>query len=100
MAAEGHEQVVFCHDGQTGLRAIIAVHSTALGPARGGTRYAAYDTEEEALDDALRLAVGMSYKLAWTDLPRGGGKAVVLAGDPANKAEQLRAYGRQVELLG
>jgi leucine dehydrogenase len=102
MAEHGHEQVVFCYDQETGMRAIIAIHSTALGPARGGTRYAHYEAEHEALDDALRLARGMAYKFAWTDMPRGGAKAVLLA-DPAGngdgKQRQLRVYGRHVELL-
>jgi leucine dehydrogenase len=72
MAEHGHEQVVFCFDRQTGMRAIIAVHDTALGPARGGTRYKAYASEEDALEDALRLSKGMTYKFAFTDMPRGG----------------------------
>jgi leucine dehydrogenase len=99
MAEFGHEQVIFCYDGATGLRAIIAVHNTALGPARGGTRYAEYDSEEEALKDALRLARGMTYKFAWTDMPRGGAKAVLMGTRDADKAVQLRVYGRHVELL-
>ena len=99
MEAHGHEQVVFCYDRESGLRAIIAIHSTAMGPARGGTRYTAYDSEEEALEDALRLAKGMSSKFAWTDMPRGGAKAVIMAGDPSDKPIQLRVYGRHIELL-
>jgi glutamate dehydrogenase/leucine dehydrogenase len=100
MAEHGHEQVVFCYDQATGMRAIIAIHSSALGPARGGTRYAAYESEEDALDDALRLARGMAYKFAWTDMPRGGAKAVLLADPIGNgKQQQLRVYGRHVELL-
>jgi leucine dehydrogenase len=99
MAAYGHEQVVFCFDKASGMRAIIAIHDTALGPARGGTRYAAYETEAEALEDALRLAQGMSYKFAWTDMPRGGAKAVLLAGDPTDKPVHLRVYGRHIDLL-
>src|SRR5947209_18311783 len=96
MAVHGHEQVVFCYDKATGLRAIIAIHSTALGPARGGTRYAVYETEDDALDDALRLAEGMSYKFAWTDLPRGGGKGVIMAGKATEQVSQLRVYGRYI----
>src|SRR5919204_5713284 len=100
MAEQGHEQVVFCYDRQTGMKAIIAIHDTALGPARGGTRYKRYDSEEEALDDVLRLSRGMTYKFAFTDMPRGGGKAVVLRQDGgADKRVLLRAYGRFVELL-
>jgi leucine dehydrogenase len=99
MAEFGHEEVIFCYDDATGLRAVIAVHNTSLGPARGGTRYAEYSSEEEALDDALRLARGMTYKFAWTDMPRGGAKAVLMGSPDADKAVQLRVYGRHVELL-
>jgi glutamate dehydrogenase/leucine dehydrogenase len=99
MAEFGHEQVIFCHDQGSGMRAIIAVHNTALGPARGGTRYANYASEEDALEDALRLARGMTYKFAWTDMPRGGAKAVLMGSPDADKAVQLRVYGRHVELL-
>jgi leucine dehydrogenase len=100
MAESGHEQVVFCYDRQTGMKAIIAIHDTALGPARGGTRYKAYDSEDDALDDALRLSKGMTYKFAFTDLPRGGGKAVLLKEDAgADKRVLLRVYGRFVQLL-
>jgi leucine dehydrogenase len=106
MAEHGHEQVVFCYDRQTGTRAIIAIHDTALGPARGGTRYKHYASEDEALDDALRLSKAMTYKFAFTDMRRGGGKAVVLADEPArgfaeiDKQARLRMFGRFVELLG
>jgi leucine dehydrogenase len=99
MAEHGHEQVVFCYDKVTGTKAIIAIHDTSLGPARGGTRYKAYADEDAALVDALRLARGMTYKFAFTDMPRGGGKAVVLAEDGADKAVRLRVYGRFVESL-
>ena len=100
MAEHGHEQVVFCFDRQTGMRAIIAIHDTALGPARGGTRYKAYASEEEALEDALRLSKGMTYKFAFTDLPRGGGKAVLLKQEgTADKRVLLRSFGRFVQLL-
>jgi glutamate dehydrogenase/leucine dehydrogenase len=99
MAEHGHEQVIFCYDAATGMRAIVAIHSTALGPARGGTRYAAYEREEDALEDALRLSEGMTNKFAWTDMPRGGAKAVLLADDPLDKPIHLRVYGRHVELL-
>ncbi|HWL65637.1 MAG TPA: Glu/Leu/Phe/Val dehydrogenase dimerization domain-containing protein, partial [Actinomycetota bacterium] len=98
---DGYEQVVFCSDDQSGLRAIIAIHSTALGPALGGTRFYPYDTEEEALNDVLRLARGMTFKAAAAGLDLGGGKAVII-GDPRRiKTEELlRAYGRFVETLG
>ncbi|GAB3226593.1 Glu/Leu/Phe/Val dehydrogenase dimerization domain-containing protein [Glycomyces halotolerans] len=97
----GHEQVVFCHDPDSGLRAIIAIYSTALGPALGGTRFYPYATEEEALTDVLHLSEGMAYKNAIAGLDHGGGKAVIW-GDPATgKSEALlRAYGRFVESLG
>jgi len=100
-ARGGHEQVVFCQDPQTGLRAIIAIYSTALGPALGGTRFFPYPTEDAALTDALNLSRAMAYKNALADLDLGGGKAVII-GDPAkHKSEALlRAYGRFVESLG
>ncbi len=97
----GHEQVVFCHDPASGLRAIIAIYSTALGPALGGTRFYPYPDEDAALHDVLDLAKGMAYKNALAGLDHGGGKAVIW-GDPArDKSEALlRAYGRFVESLG
>src|SRR5215468_7475692 len=100
-ARSGHEQVVFCQDTQTGLRAIIAIYSTALGPALGGTRFFPYPTEDAALSDVLNLSRAMAYKNALADLDLGGGKAVII-GDPGkHKSEALlRAYGRFVESLG
>jgi leucine dehydrogenase len=97
----GHESVFFSSDHQTGLRSIIAIHSTALGPALGGLRMWPYESEAEALWDALRLARGMTYKAAAAGLNLGGGKAVII-GDPArDKSEGLfRAFGRAVETLG
>lgn len=97
----GHEQVVFCSDEATGLKAIIAIHSTALGPALGGTRFYPYASEADALADVLALSRGMSYKAAMAGLDLGGGKAVII-GDPAPlKTEALlRAYGRFVQSLG
>ncbi|MGH3657962.1 MAG: Glu/Leu/Phe/Val family dehydrogenase, partial [Micromonosporaceae bacterium] len=97
----GHEQVVFCQDDQSGLRAIIAIYSTALGPALGGTRFYPYRSEEEALHDVLELSKGMAYKNALAGLDLGGGKAVIW-GDPIkDKSEaSLRAYGRFVQSLG
>jgi valine dehydrogenase (NAD+) len=97
----GHEQVVFCQDPQSGLKAIIAVYSTALGPALGGTRFYPYASEEAALTDVLNLSRAMAYKAACAGLDLGGGKAVLI-GDPAtHKTEALlRAYGRMVESLG
>jgi leucine dehydrogenase len=98
---DGYEQIVFCSDDQSGLRAIVAIHSTALGPALGGTRFYPYKTEDEALVDVLRLAKGMTYKAAAAGLDLGGGKGVII-GDPRRiKGEELlRAYGRFVETLG
>jgi valine dehydrogenase (NAD+) len=99
-SSTGHEQVVFCQDKQTGLRAIIGIYSTALGPALGGTRFYPYASEEEALADVLALSRGMAYKNALAGLDLGGGKAVIW-GDPEQiKSEALlRAYGRFVESL-
>ncbi len=98
--ATGHEQVVFCQDRQTGLRAIISIYSTALGPALGGTRFYPYANEEDAVTDALHLSRAMAYKNALAGLDLGGGKAVIW-GDPAElKSEALlRAYGRFVQSL-
>jgi valine dehydrogenase (NAD+) len=100
-ADTGHEQVVFCQDKASGLRAIIAIYSTALGPALGGTRFYPYADEAEAVHDALELSRGMAYKNALAGLDHGGGKAVIW-GDPGrDKSEPLlRAYGRFVESLG
>jgi valine dehydrogenase (NAD+) len=95
-----HEQVVFCQDSASGLQAIIALHSTTLGPALGGTRFHPYVDESAALTDVLRLSRGMTYKAAAAGLDLGGGKAVIL-GDPRTikTPELLRAYGRFVERL-
>ncbi len=100
VAVDGHEQILYGYDKVSGLRAIIAIHSTALGPALGGTRFFPYDSEEEALEDVLRLSKGMTYKAAVTGLDLGGGKAVII-GDPREmKTERLlRAYGRIVDSL-
>lgn len=98
---DGHEAVHFFEDGLTGLRAIIAVHSSALGPAAGGCRRWAYTTSKEALTDVLRLSRGMTYKNAIAGLPFGGGKSVILASDKAPKSPELfRAFGRAVQSLG
>src|SRR5256885_8761210 len=98
---EEFEEVVFFHDAASELRAIVAIHSTALGPALGGTRFYPFKTEEDALRDVLRLARGMTYKAAAAGLDLGGGKAVII-GDPKRiKSEALlRAYGRFLESLG
>jgi leucine dehydrogenase len=97
---EAYEQVVFCHDAATGLRAIVAIHSTRLGPSLGGTRFHPYASETEALEDVLRLARGMTYKAAAAGLDLGGGKAVILGDPRTDKSEALlRTYGRFVESL-
>ncbi|MFD2089957.1 Glu/Leu/Phe/Val family dehydrogenase [Blastococcus deserti] len=99
--SSGHEQVVFCSDAESGLRAIIAIHSTALGPALGGTRFYPYPTEDAAVADALRLSRAMSYKNSLAGLDLGGGKAVIIGDPHTQKTEALlRAYGRFVEALG
>ena len=97
---DAHEQILFCHDDSVGLRAIIALHSTALGPAAGGCRMHPYATEQEALTDVLRLSRGMTYKNAGAGLPLGGGKCVIIA-DPhdPNKPTLLRAFAHHVQAL-
>lgn len=101
MEKYNYEQLVFCHDGVSGLKAIIGIHDTTLGPALGGTRIWNYKTEEDAIVDVLRLSKGMTYKNAVAGLNLGGGKAVII-GDPdkIKSEELLRAYGRYVESLG
>lgn len=95
-----HEGVHFFEDAESGLRAIIAVHSTARGPAAGGCRMWNYDTGEQALRDALRLSQGMSFKNAMAGLPLGGGKAVIWGNSKTDKSEALfRAFGRAIESL-
>jgi leucine dehydrogenase len=95
-----HEEVVFFHDPPSGLRAIVAIHSTALGPALGGTRFYPFPSEEAALRDVLRLARGMTYKAAAPGLDLGGGKAVIIGDPRRDKTEELlRAYGRFIESL-
>ncbi len=97
----GHEQVSVCHDEASGLRAIIAIHDTALGPALGGTRFHPYPDAPAALADALRLSRAMAYKNALAGLDHGGGKAVILGDPRTDKSEALlRAYGRFVASLG
>jgi leucine dehydrogenase len=100
IAKTGHEQVVFCQNKEAGLKAIIAVHNSWLGPALGGLRMWSYKTEADALNDVLRLSRGMTYKAAVAGLNLGGGKAVII-GDPSkDKSEALfRAFGRFVQSL-
>ena len=98
---DAHEQVEFIEDERSGLKAIIAVHSTHLGPAAGGTRFWHYPDPDDALRDALRLSRGMSYKNAMAGLPMGGGKAVILADRNRSKTpEMLAAFGQAIEKLG
>ena len=101
LAKFGHEQIVFCNDTATGLKAVIAIHSTVLGPALGGCRMWSYKTEAEAVRDALRLSRGMTYKNAAAGLNIGGGKAVIIGDSRQDKTEALfRAFGQYVESLG
>ena len=100
LASYGHEQVVFCQDDVTGLRAIIAIHNTVLGPALGGTRMWKYSSEEEALTDVLRLSRGMTFKAAISGLNLGGGKAVIIGDAAKLKTEAfLRRFGKFVNSL-
>lgn len=99
MAEHGHEQLIFNYDKVSGLRMVIAVHDTTLGPAAGGTRYWHYDSEDEAIADALRLSRGMTYKNAAMGLDFGGSKCVIF-NDPEDKSDLLlRAAGRFIEML-
>src|SRR5687767_6898563 len=97
----GHEKVLFAHDSESGYRGIIAIHSTVLGPAVGGTRFWNYASEEEAITDALRLSRGMTYKNALPGLPLGGGKSIIIGDNKTTNREALfRAHGRFVDSLG
>jgi leucine dehydrogenase len=101
MKTMGHEQVMLCHDETAGYRAVIAIHSTKLGPAVGGARLWPYANDEEAFIDALRLSRGMTYKSALAGLPFGGGKALIIGDSKTVNREKLfRAHGRFVETLG
>ncbi len=100
MTEMGHEQVLFCQDKDTGLKAIIAVHNTVLGPALGGTRMWMYNNEQEALTDVLRLSRGMTYKNSISGLNLGGGKAVIIGNSKTDKSEALfRRFGKFVNSL-
>src|SRR6187401_1080548 len=93
----GHEQVVFCYDEPTGLKAIIGIHNTVLGPALGGTRMWNYTSEWEALNDVLRLSRGMTFKSAISGLDLGGGKAVIIGDSKIDKTpEMIRKFGEYV----
>src|SRR5690349_8510033 len=97
----GYERVVLGVDEAAGYRGIVVIHSTALGPAVGGTRYWSYKTEDDAVTDALRLAQGMTYENALAGLPFGGGKSIVVhEGEGANREQLFRAHGRLVNSLG
>ena len=102
MAERGHEQVVFVADAPSGLRAVIAIHSTALGPSLGGVRFWHYDTEADAVADVLRLSEAMTYKAAVAGLDQGGGKTVVMVDDPDRPRDEalLLALGRAIDELG
>jgi leucine dehydrogenase len=101
IAEMGHEQLVLCQDTASGYRGIIAVHSTMLGPALGGTRFWNYASDEDAIVDALRLARGMTYKNAMAGLNLGGGKSVIIGDNKTTDREMIfRAHGRFVESLG
>ena len=101
MGESGHEQLVMCSDPESGLKTIIAVHDTTLGPAAGGTRMWPYESEQAAVQDALRLAQAMTYKCAAAGLPLGGGKAVIIGDSRTEKTEALmRSYGAFVDTLG
>ncbi len=101
MALNNHEQVVFCNDNATGLKAIVAIHNTILGPALGGTRMWAYTNEMEALNDVLRLSRGMTYKSSVAGLNLGGGKAVIMGDAKKIKNEALlRRFGKFIDSLG
>ncbi|HEY4326267.1 MAG TPA: Glu/Leu/Phe/Val dehydrogenase [Mucilaginibacter sp.] len=100
LEAFGHKKVVFCNDPETGLKAIIAIHDTTLGPALGGTRMWAYKTEAEALSDVLRLSKSMTYKASIAGLNLGGGKAVIIGDSHKDKTEALlRKFGRFIKNL-
>lgn len=101
MQAAGHEQVTFFQDEKTGLKAIVAIHSTVLGPALGGCRVWPYESEAAALNDVLRLSRAMTYKNSAMGLPLGGGKAVIIADSTVDKTPALfEAFGRAVDRLG
>ncbi|TVQ86748.1 MAG: Glu/Leu/Phe/Val dehydrogenase [Deltaproteobacteria bacterium] len=100
MDALGHEQVVFCRDEASGLKAIIAIHDTTLGPSLGGCRMFDYRSEAEALTDVLRLSRGMTYKAAIAGLDLGGGKAVIVGPRSSKSEAMFRAFGRFVDALG
>jgi leucine dehydrogenase len=101
LATMGHEEIVMCSDPSVGYKGILAVHSTKLGPALGGTRFWQYATDDEAITDALRLSRGMTYKNAVAGLHLGGGKSIIIGDNKTKDREKIfRAHGRFVESLG
>ena len=101
IAEMGHEQVVMCYDKSSGYRGVIAIHDTTLGPALGGARFWQYESDVEAIIDALRLSRGMTYKNAVAGLNLGGGKSVIIGNNRTVKREMIfRAHGRFVDSLG
>jgi leucine dehydrogenase len=101
LAEMGHEEIVMCSDPSVGYKGILAVHSTKLGPALGGTRFWQYATDEEAITDALRLSRGMTYKNAVAGLHLGGGKSIIIGDNKTKDREKIfRAHGRFVQTLG
>ena len=99
--SRGHEQIAFFNDSYSGLKGIVAIHNTTLGPALGGCRMWNYKSEEEAIIDVLRLSKGMTYKASIAGLNLGGGKAVIIGNPKKDKTEKLfRSFGRFVEGLG
>jgi leucine dehydrogenase len=100
MKAQGHEQIIFNYDQATGLKSIIAIHDTTLGPALGGCRMWNYESTEAALHDVLRLSKGMTYKCGVSGVPHGGGKAVIIGDPQKDKSDELfQAFGTFVETL-
>src|SRR5690625_2040603 len=100
MQRDQYEQLVFAYEETSGMKAIIAIHDTTLGPALGGVRMWTYRSESEAIEDALRLAKGMTYKNAAAGLNLGGGKAVIIGDPNKDKNEEMfRAFGRYVQSL-
>jgi leucine dehydrogenase len=97
--SDNYEQILFCHDSRVGLKAIIAIHNSALGPATGGCRMWNYRNEDEALTDVLRLSKGMTYKASISNLPLGGGKSIIIGDSSQKTPEMLRRFGEFVETL-
>lgn len=97
---DNHEFVILINDKKSGLKAVLAIHNTVLGPATGGTRYRHYASTEAAIEDALRLSRTMTYKCAMAKVPFGGGKGVIIAGDKNKKSAMLKAYSQRLNFFG